>query len=1023
MTGEPRKPGPVREQADEACHGPLREVGPALAPEVWAPLTELMEEVRTAHVEAVSASSLEEPCPEDPAEARERAAGYVRRVAETVQAPMLDGLRRLATADAAVALATRADQRSRRGATALPGRTTIAREKGDLQPGEFDGTRRRLGRSVARVLASVGLAGATRQVDVRSVVERHRALRLAPGTARWQDEAHRAWCQWLRQAEGGWSAWVGALLSSLPPREEEDAPATELWETVAEAAAALDSSFETLSASNPFDALTAATERDVRRWSAMLASDLSVAGTFLFRARPHARGSRGSTERRQAAGWTEWEQQALDRFELHRAVLSVFLTSRRTRRELRGRLEGEALAGWTEATVACAEKLRSCAARVRDGGPPTERSLAKVQADAEAALEEAKEACPSPANLEALSRRAAGLAIGTIQGGLRKVPDTLEIHGLASGPMRRPTGATQTVALQDMARQAFDALRMERIRKAPTALVEAVEPMIGGLQEVSEIVAFGFEAASSELAGESEDPEAGALELVVEGLERAATAVENVPEPLADAIRTVHRAVADEVMKGAGVLVNRALAHRVQGQILDAPTRLAGAAEALRRRFGPGFRREAQRLRYAWLVLRRAASRLMRRGRSLMGTEGAEPTAAARTARSLALADQMVESLPLVYQHLFSPDPVTDPALLAGRDRELAEAERRWRRWQEGKGVPLLVIGRRGYGISSFFNVFLGRLGGEEISTEHRVLETRLPDEPALAAFLAEILGLQEEASLDGLAACILEAPDDTLPDVVALEGLEHVYLRVPGGTDLLERLFTLMAETEPRIFWIASLTSSAWQVVRKADPAPAGQMDCLDLGAVSAADLRTALMHRHRRSGLEVEFREPAEGRRLLRRRLRRLRGTERHQELLRADYFDRLERSAHGNLRLAFFLWLRSVDFSRGDRGLVVRPLTTLDWSFLDSLDLTQSFTIKAFLEHDTLTLAEHDAVFRVTRQESYHIFESLLNRQLIEIVEEEEDEDHIVSRVVDDARYRLRPLITGAVAMNLASKNIVH
>ncbi|MGD8320363.1 MAG: hypothetical protein PVJ02_07915, partial [Gemmatimonadota bacterium] len=80
-------------------------------------------------------------------------------------------------------------------------------------------------------------------------------------------------------------------------------------------------------------------------------------------------------------------------------------------------------------------------------------------------------------------------------------------------------------------------------------------------------------------------------------------------------------------------------------------------------------------------------------------------------------------------------------------------------------------------------------------------------------------------------------------------------------------------------------------------------------------------------------------------------------------------------------------------------------------------------AFLEHNTLTLSEHDAVFRITRQESYQIFESLLNRQLIEVVAATGEEDPTVSRVVAEARYRLRSLIAGALATHLASKNIVH
>ena len=104
------------------------------------------------------------------------------------------------------------------------------------------------------------------------------------------------------------------------------------------------------------------------------------------------------------------------------------------------------------------------------------------------------------------------------------------------------------------------------------------------------------------------------------------------------------------------------------------------------------------------------------------------------------------------------------------------------------------------------------------------------------------------------------------------------------------------------------------------------------------------------------------------------------------------------------------------------MVRPLPALDFSFLESLDLTQNFTLKAFLEHQTLTLAEHDEIFRVTRQQSYHVFESLGNRHIIEALPRPE-EARAISEVQDDIRYRIRPLLTGGVASHLASRNIVH
>ena len=151
-------------------------------------------------------------------------------------------------------------------------------------------------------------------------------------------------------------------------------------------------------------------------------------------------------------------------------------------------------------------------------------------------------------------------------------------------------------------------------------------------------------------------------------------------------------------------------------------------------------------------------------------------------------------------------------------------------------------------------------------------------------------------------------------------------------------------------------------------------------------------------------------------------MRGDARHR-LLEADYFEHLHRSSMDNLRLAFFQWLRTADFGHGEGGLRVRPLQTLTSSYLDSLDLTQNFTLKAFLEHRTLTLGEHDTVFRIPRQESFQIFESLRNRHIIEPLPTDGEERGVSDILREELRFRISPMLTGAVANHLTLRNIVH
>jgi hypothetical protein len=198
--------------------------------------------------------------------------------------------------------------------------------------------------------------------------------------------------------------------------------------------------------------------------------------------------------------------------------------------------------------------------------------------------------------------------------------------------------------------------------------------------------------------------------------------------------------------------------------------------------------------------------------------------------------------------------------------------------------------------------------------------------------------------------------------------------------------------------------------------------MEVLELDQLTGDELREAMTIRHRRSGLPLRFKEPEGNRRLLRQRLKRLRDPEAYDNLLAADFFDRLEKTSSRHLRLALFQWLMAADFEQGD-GVVMEPPERPDFTILDALTLTQNFTLKGFLEHRTLTLDEHDRIFRLPRHESYQIFESLQNRRLIEPVTPEADDLPERSEIEEDLRYRVRPLLEGAVIAHLRGRNIVH
>jgi hypothetical protein len=345
-----------------------------------------------------------------------------------------------------------------------------------------------------------------------------------------------------------------------------------------------------------------------------------------------------------------------------------------------------------------------------------------------------------------------------------------------------------------------------------------------------------------------------------------------------------------------------------------------------------------------------------------------------------------------------------------------------WQRRFAAQDWPDVLVAPTGSGVTSFLNIVAERLGGEESRTVRRTLAERVRTEAAIAARLGNWMGLDGAADLDGLAERILEAPAGTLPGQVILEGAEHLHLRVPEGAFLLRRLLAFITRTQPRVFWVLSMSASAWQLAVKRCPASMGDTERITLEALRPAELKQAVLARHRLSGLPFQYVEPRTGRALLRSRGR---GAKR-QQLIETEYFQKLHRASLGSIRLALFHWLRSADFGTVAGSLQVRPLEALE-PFAGPLDIEQSFALKAILDHGTLTVEEYCEVVRLPVPQGRHMFHGLCDLRVIETVSGTEDGQEAPNSPQGSdgspTRYRVRPLVSGAVVAHLKSLNIVH
>lgn len=579
-----------------------------------------------------------------------------------------------------------------------------------------------------------------------------------------------------------------------------------------------------------------------------------------------------------------------------------------------------------------------------------------------------------------------------------------------------------------------------RLLKSTEVLRQPLFRAVSDAEGVRDVVRYNVETAIEELEavaasgerGEIVEAIANARELTVDGLTRSADQLATVEAPLDAPLREFVERATETFERGWETLRQRTNAQNlVEAQFLDFKTRVIRATERTQRTLQEGVTFAEQKLRTFFRFGRREARRLVQLGQAAAGLAAQSASDRQRTLDALATASTLHANLPLVYRRLFAFGPTSDPSLFVNRTVELARVTRQYERWSEGKDSSALVIrASAGAGRTSFINVLEATvLDGVDVA--HAVLSGRLTTDDELARLLADALGFEPNTArtLDMLETTIL-AEDPGPKRVCVVERIEHLILRAPGGLDLLERALIFFSRTDSRVFWVITAIESGWTFVERSAPQITGLVDAVQLPPLTRDEIEELLMRRHRRSGLPLRFAEPEEPSTLLARRLGKTKTDEERQDILRGDFFDGLYRASGPHPLLALLYWLRSADFEAKADTLTLRPVRPLDFGFIAQFDLPRAFALKALLQHGSLTLDEHDRVFRTTREESFLLFESLHNLRLIRRVHNDgagwatgrNGQAERPETVHEEARYQLHPLAVAPVAAALRTRNML-
>jgi hypothetical protein len=348
--------------------------------------------------------------------------------------------------------------------------------------------------------------------------------------------------------------------------------------------------------------------------------------------------------------------------------------------------------------------------------------------------------------------------------------------------------------------------------------------------------------------------------------------------------------------------------------------------------------------------------------------------------------------LPALYRLLFRVAPVEDRRFLVGRDQELAGLEQAVADWEAGRFAACLLIGARGSGKTSLLNC-----ATREIFAHHQLVraefEERILTPTKLDGFLRRLLRLREGVDVE---SAIREERR-----VLILEEAERIFLRKVGGFAAARYLTHLIHRTASTTLWIIVMNDRSFRVLDAGTHLHRVFSYRINAMNVSRADLESAILERHRLSGLRLEFAPPPAGDPRVS-RAKRWMGIEDAPQKL---FFDSLFQQSEGIFRSALQLWLSSIERVQGETLRIRQPLDPAFRQFRSEFAQEDKFTLLVIQEHGSLTEHELSEVLCESRDHSRSRMERLAALGLVE-----RDPDHPGLRVNPEAQRFVNSLLRG-------------
>ncbi len=534
---------------------------------------------------------------------------------------------------------------------------------------------------------------------------------------------------------------------------------------------------------------------------------------------------------------------------------------------------------------------------------------------------------------------------------------------------------------------------IEEVKRNTTTYINEAQNI---LLQLVEIAAFNLESAISAI---SENDEQEGKTIALTGLERTIDQVTNLRNELLKITSDLN----EKMLQGLNDFDSSVIKFTDNENILDLRVRIAkGKAKErsreIRNKIVEGVKNLAPILlrkgkMYYANVQARVRSNLKRIG---IGVE--KTTITTELADFLAQTEEAIDNLPFVYQRLFRAVPLQDDTFFEGRRIEMGKLSKAFDLWQQGRFAATIVVGEKGAGISTLFNLYLSSIEAK-MSKVRIAPDANINSLDNLRDIFNNALGWKVE-DITELANKLKSGPKR----IIALENVQRVYLKQVGGFENIKTITELVSVTSEKVFWIVGCTTYGYIYLDKTLNLSENFGYTIHLEDLSPENVIEVIERRHKVSGYNLEFEPGTED--AMSKKYNNLDEVSKSQ-YLKQRFYNELNKIAKSNISIALIYWLRSTK-QTSPNTVTISSLKDLDFTFMKGLSLEKLYVLHMLLLHDGLSESEVSKVNKLTLSQCRRILYPLF-------------EDGIIIKT--DKLYLINPLLYRQTINLLKTKNILH